>query len=629
MINIIIPAYNAHKTIKRAIDSVLSQSYQDYDITIVNDGGEPYNITNIDFLTELNYGENKGPGYARNYGIDHTDGDFILFIDADDYLLPDALQNLIDTVKDDTGFVIGGIEAENEDGTTRLIKNNGNFMHGKLYRRAYIEELGIRSNETRCCEDDSFNSLCLLCLDGKKYKEYSTEKPVYRWTYTEGSLGRSNIDDWEHKIVPVAMVDNKIYVYNELKKRGITSGRILLDKVRFFLHCTINYIRDNHNFPQYEESNWANLNRSYKEVYREIEGQVTDEIFNYALKLFNVEFTDNDIDYIKKIIDKVRKPYLTGKIDVIIPCHNSHKTLDRCLGSILSQKNLEDLEVTLVRDGGEGYKEFIDRYSSIMNIKEIGYDKNSGPAKARNFGMDNTDNEFILFVDSDDVLANAYATTVLKTEMEHNPTNVICIGSFIEEVVNYQFKPHNHDTSFVHGKLYKRAFLEKHDVRFNEETRANEDVGFNILALLSADAKLDNIHYTDFTVAFWVFNGDSIARADKTTYEHSTSFRGFADNLRYVFECLDKKGRGLEPRIILEKATTMQRLYYLYNERTKDFPQYKEGNLQVVKHFYRNVYKHIEHLVNDELFNKVYSSLPFKGDEKTNKKAIRKFLKSL
>ena len=307
MIDIIIPAYNSHKTINRAIDSVLSQSYQDYHITIVNDGGEPYNINNIDCLTELRYDENKGPGYARNYGIDHTNGDYILFIDADDYLEGTyALQSLLNCFKEDVVLVIGGIHAETPDGGVRLIRSNGNFMHGKMYKRSFIEKYNIRSNEnSRCCEDDSFNSLFLLCMD-KPYKDVSFSEPVYRWTYTEGSLGRKNPDEWEHKIVPRGMLENKIYIFNELEKRNINSDRVIYDKVRTMLKCIVLYINNKENFPQYDDSNKDVLIRCYYDIYKDIDGTIDDSVFSHILKSFNLSGDESTINAMKNIIVQLR-----------------------------------------------------------------------------------------------------------------------------------------------------------------------------------------------------------------------------------------------------------------------------------------------------------------------------------
>lgn len=314
-------------------------------------------------------------------------------------------------------------------------------------------------------------------------------------------------------------------------------------------------------------------------------------------------------------------------IDLIIPCYNSHATIDRCLGSVLTQNVLNSCTVTLVRDGGEPYDDVIKRYSPVMNIREIGYDDNRGPACARNYGLQNTENELIMFIDSDDALSNVFSVVMMCNQMYSDPANMICIGTFLEEVAPFQFKTHSQDTSFVHGKMYKREYLEKHKILAKDKSRCNEDVGFNILALLLLDGITEKVTYTDYVSAYWLYNPNSTVRKDKDNFDRSTSFRGFAENLQYVFEELNKRGKGLDYNIILEKATTMQRLYLLYKERT--LPQFEEGNRAVLVNFYHAIYKEVEHLVTDNLFNHVYDTLPFKGDAETNKKEIREFIKTL
>lgn len=90
MIDIIIPAYNSHDTIIRTLSSIAMQlNRNDLIVTIVNDGGKDYQDIVEIFkplinIKEIGYEENRGPGYARQYGVDNTSAEFITFIDADD-----------------------------------------------------------------------------------------------------------------------------------------------------------------------------------------------------------------------------------------------------------------------------------------------------------------------------------------------------------------------------------------------------------------------------------------------------------------------------------------------------------------------------------------------------------------
>lgn len=105
--SIVIPVYNVEKYIKRCLESVKQQSYQDYEVIIVNDGTKDNSQNIIDeFLEENNtekfksyLKENGGLSDARNYGVKLTTGDYIIFIDSDDYIDRDLLQTLNEAIE--------------------------------------------------------------------------------------------------------------------------------------------------------------------------------------------------------------------------------------------------------------------------------------------------------------------------------------------------------------------------------------------------------------------------------------------------------------------------------------------------------------------------------------------------
>lgn len=93
-VSVIIPTYNRAKTLKEAIDSVLSQRYADLELIVVDDGStdETREII-LSYLPYLNYlyQEHRGVSTARNKGITHARGDYFAFLDSDDLWLPDKL----------------------------------------------------------------------------------------------------------------------------------------------------------------------------------------------------------------------------------------------------------------------------------------------------------------------------------------------------------------------------------------------------------------------------------------------------------------------------------------------------------------------------------------------------------
>ncbi|RKD27580.1 Glycosyl transferase family 2 [Caminicella sporogenes DSM 14501] len=99
-VSVIIPTYNYEKFIHNAIDSILNQTFKDYEIIIVDDGStdntaeiiKKYNNEKISYF----YKENRGPAAARNLGIKKAKGDYICFLDADDAFMPEKLEIQVD-----------------------------------------------------------------------------------------------------------------------------------------------------------------------------------------------------------------------------------------------------------------------------------------------------------------------------------------------------------------------------------------------------------------------------------------------------------------------------------------------------------------------------------------------------
>ncbi len=98
--SIVIPVYNVEKYIDRCLKSIVNQSYKNYEVIIVNDGTKDNSVEIINKYTKkyknftLCNKENGGLSDARNYGIDYVTGDYLLFIDSDDYINEDLLKEL-------------------------------------------------------------------------------------------------------------------------------------------------------------------------------------------------------------------------------------------------------------------------------------------------------------------------------------------------------------------------------------------------------------------------------------------------------------------------------------------------------------------------------------------------------
>lgn len=95
--SVVIPLYNKEQYIKKTLDSVLNQTFSDFEIIIVDDGSKDKSCEIVESINDpsicLIYQENAGPSRARNRGIQEAKGQFIAFLDADDEWLPEKLQD--------------------------------------------------------------------------------------------------------------------------------------------------------------------------------------------------------------------------------------------------------------------------------------------------------------------------------------------------------------------------------------------------------------------------------------------------------------------------------------------------------------------------------------------------------
>lgn len=104
-ITVFVPAYNVEHFIERCLDSIVAQTYQNFEIVVVNDGSPDNSETVIKTYQKKEprlryfYQENQGLGEARNHGIREAKGKFICFIDSDDFIEPTYLEELYGAIK--------------------------------------------------------------------------------------------------------------------------------------------------------------------------------------------------------------------------------------------------------------------------------------------------------------------------------------------------------------------------------------------------------------------------------------------------------------------------------------------------------------------------------------------------
>ena len=137
LVSVIIPTHNAGKFIAQALQTVLDQTYAQYEVTVVDDGSTDETkdiLREFDGSIRYLYQDNRGPSAARNAGIRIAQGDYICFLDADDLWVPNKLESQIAFFEEhaDIGLVFSDEEEISTHGTTR---------HSRLARSRFCSDL--------------------------------------------------------------------------------------------------------------------------------------------------------------------------------------------------------------------------------------------------------------------------------------------------------------------------------------------------------------------------------------------------------------------------------------------------------------------------------------------------------
>jgi glycosyltransferase involved in cell wall biosynthesis len=300
------------------------------------------------------------------------------------------------------------------------------------------------------------------------------------------------------------------------------------------------------------------------------------------------------------------------KIDVIIPAYNvPDETLFKCLSSIACQTISKDLKITVVDDASttQNYKRIAKFFKPFLDIQVLRYEINGGPGVARQYGIDNTENEYITFIDADDTLNGAYALHILRQQLETKEQHVICVGVFDEtrgesDKEELMFSSKEKDLIWMFGKLYKREHLEKFNIRFHPTSRANEDAGFNGLAFIYTQGE-EQILYLAEKVYHWHENLNSITREEHGKYSYSTEinggFYGLVENLIYVVTTAQNNRSTVDAEKLFYVATKgLANLYFYYMDCCKYSPENAEKGLELCKKYYKEGFSLIENEIPED-----------------------------
>ena len=406
LISIIVPIYNTEKYLHECLDSILNQSYTNFEVLLINDGSTDSSGTICQEYVErdsrFRYFEkdNGGVASARNLGLERSEGTYITFIDSDDWVEFNYLEVLYTALKEnDTDVAISTYKRFAQDGV--------------FYLRSYSKE-----------NDEFLN------------------------------IGKRNRNSFLEILPKLGELDHSFYsISSKLIKREII-GNLLFDEqvsyaedLNFFFRLylgveSVVYVRDyTYIYRTHDASTSQNFNELkalheleiFKRMFQQIE-KMGITTFQYFRRLKNLVAsriagfpTSKAIREYESFVSEVRErvTYPQPLISLVVPIYNVENYLWSCLDSIAKQ-TYSNIEILLVNDGSPDgsatiCQEFVAKDSRFRYIEK----ENGGLSDARNAGIAESKGEFLSFVDSDDWIEPTYVEDLYRAALFNDAEVVV------------------------------------------------------------------------------------------------------------------------------------------------------------------------------------------------------------
>lgn len=243
LVSVIVPVYNVEKYLPACLDSLLAQSLTDFELLLVDDGSrdasgaicDEYAVR--DSRIRVFHIPNGGVSAARNLGLDHARGEFVVFVDADDRVMPDHLERFARSGIGEGGIAFCNLLEERPAGKHRAARERAyampdcrvpggeagmaviarllrahcfGYTWNKMFCRATIEKHALRFDERiRYAEDEIFTAR--YCAHAREI--VCDSRPTYRYRFVATSLLRGQVD-------PETLIRTRRYICDVYEAAG-------------------------------------------------------------------------------------------------------------------------------------------------------------------------------------------------------------------------------------------------------------------------------------------------------------------------------------------------------------------------------------------------------------------------
>lgn len=546
-LDIIIPAYNAHNTIEKTLESISIQTMiKDIKVIIIDDcSNQDYNniidkfksFMNIDLIR---HEKNCGCGASRNTGLDNSNSDYIMFVDADDMLKDkysaERLYKIISKSKE-LNVLFSPITQVEEGKIKEIIPaNHSIWIFSCIYNKRFLDKYHIRFSNTSSGEDGGFNKKVKIL--SKPNQIGYVEDSIYLWTdmnkegrinttdfvtysgrigYAENLIEAYEFLETQKKYIPanyddltqdyLANLSSIYFLYILMQSYKEPKGQALIDAFKSYYKKYCKIYNKNVDIVKFEQIYLANFYNHFKSEKFPLNNKIT--------------FTD----FIKKLAEDDSDILLEPKrehplISFIVPLYNAEKTVERLIESIICQGLPKDsYEIIFADDHStDNSTKEIEKFNNICNIKIIKTQDRAyhTPGFSRKDGLAVAKGDWITFIDNDDFFLSNTIQNIYKYMNLNTP---VIFTNFVEINNNWEKIPNNYDRDlFLHGKFYNRKLLEDFNIDFSDKMITHEDVYFNNQVFSALNDCGLSIEYLDIETYMWVKTDNSLSRDGYSEY---------------------------------------------------------------------------------------------------------------
>lgn len=522
MINLsfIIPVYNQEKHIQEFLEELCKAEIPDYEIICVDDGSTDKTAELLDKAAEkeekikVYHLEDRGPGYARNYGMEKSAGRYLAFCDSDDRVHVDVYKTMYEVIcQEDKDLVVANYQEVFDSGkiVPRRFELSGEkdywgllqqiAVYGKIFRREFLEKNKINYPEAYQGEDRVFLGKVVVA------------HPDFIW------LDEISYDYMRHESVEGATLTHSYSFHFFSQRIGCWKEFYYICKKEYpgkaedYILRGMSYLYEQWvKLPQEKKENALALVQELLGLLENIE-QKNKRVFGLPLEKFLKVQTYQE--YAKAVVSENVKGEVRSHNDlekpgvtIIIPMYNVGKYLRKCLYSLVSQ-TYEAFEIICVDDGSDDETiEIVEEYRTFDKRIRLLQQKHGRAGVARNLGMTKARGDYYLFLDGDDFFEAEMLEKSMKKIQEDDAD--ICLFDaqlFFEETETVQ-KPDtylkrklvpqqipfegksypyifNVSTASPWNKLIKKSLVDQYEIQFMPTQRCN-DVYFIFLTMAVA-----------------------------------------------------------------------------------------------------------------------------------------------